>query len=474
MIATRAIVSATALLLACGLAGAQQAEDGRRIYNEQLRLRLDARRQATEGLALDGGGWFTFSYFQYDDALAGKVRSLGRYQLRGWAGLSVDGVHNFYGRGMLGWEDWSAGDNPSETGDDYIGPHVERAWYQWDLRQALINDTGEPPANWFQAKVGRQYVVFGTGLALSLPLDAIELTGAMGPWRGRVLMAQTLRNDNNIDLSPAVFDDMERCFWGFEIAYEGFSRHRPFAYVLTQTDHTDEDPVNPYQEYDYDSTYIGLGSTGSVALPNLGYQVELVGQTGRSYARSVNFAPGPRETICALALDARLEYVWNDHPMTPRVNAEYLWASGDDDRALSATATDNGNAPGTRDTAFNAFGFRDTGLAFAPRISNLHMWSVGASVHPWRGRHRLLDDLEIGAKVFAYMKDRENGAASDPTTAGTTDPFLGVEADLFVNWRITSDVSATVRYGVFNPAGGVADAYDDWRHFILAAVTYSF
>lgn len=470
-----------AALLSPAIAGAQEATTGRQIYEQQLRMRLDeqARRGVGEGqpvsnrLDADGGGWFTFSLYHYDDEAAQRVRTLRQYQLRGWASVSLDGVHNGYVRGMTGWDNWVGSDNPRGTGDDHTGPWVERAWYEWDLQRALYNETGQVPDNWFKIKVGRQYVSFGTGLAMSMPLDAVVFTGRVGDWQVRALGGQTLRNTSNIDQSSAVFYDMERCFWGVEVSYEGLSRHRPFAYVLTQNDHTDEDPEFAFQEYDYDSTYIGLGSVGTIFLPDLTYQVELVGQTGRSHARTDFLSDGARETICAMALDAQVGYVWRDTPMTPQVRFEYLWASGDDDRLFSATATDGGNAPGTRDVAFNGFGFRDTGLAFSPRISNLHMWAVEASCYPLQDCHRLLENLEVGAKFFAYMKDRRHGPTSDSTTAGTVDPFLGVEADFFVNWRVTSDVSLTVRYGAFSPAGGVSEP-NDWRHFVLAGVTYSF
>ena len=42
-----------------------------------------------------------------------------------------------------------------------------------------------------------------------------------------------------------------------------------------------------------------------------------------------------------------------------------------------------GNRAGTRDRAFNAFGFRDTGIALSPRVSNIHIYSAGGSFFPF-------------------------------------------------------------------------------------------
>ena len=68
------------------------------------------------------------------------------------------------------------------------------------------------------------------------------------------------------------------------------------------------------------------------------------------------------------------------HPTGSKVSKST--SEGCRDRRLSTNSTIGGNLAGTPDNAFNAFGFRDTGLAFAPRVSNLHMFMVGASFFP--------------------------------------------------------------------------------------------
>ena len=171
------------------------------------------------------------------------------------------------------------------------------------------------------------------------------------------------------------------------------------------------------------------------------------------------------------AVDAQLEYQ-PDWPGQPRFVCEYIFASGDSDRRLSSSSTVGGNRAGTRDNAFNAFGFRDTGLAFAPQMSNLHIYVIGASVLPLE-HMELFRKMEVGSKVFFYQKARREGAISD-TTATNSDGWVGWEWDVFVNWRVTSDLAWTVRYGLFSPGSAYDDGDDSSRDFLYTGVTLSF
>jgi hypothetical protein len=216
------------------------------------------------------------------------------------------------------------------------------------------------------------------------------------------------------------------------------SRHRPYVYYLWQFDHTDPWPDDPYQAFQYDSRYLGVGSTGSILLANLRYTTELAWESGRSFAEGQKHH---REEIHALALDVLLEYLF-EVPRHPKVVFEYLWGSGDASRRASSTSTIGGNLAGTRDEAFNAFGFRDTGLAFAPRIANLHIFQIAAS-----------------------------GAISDINARRDSD-WVGWEWDVYLNWRLASDLALTLRYGVFDPGAAFLDK--ERRHFLYTGVTYSF
>ncbi|MCK4600839.1 MAG: alginate export family protein, partial [Phycisphaerae bacterium] len=424
-----------------------QDRSGRDVYKEHLRVQLDEQVPSAREVGFDAGGWFSFAFFNYDDPVDTKKRTLRQFQLRAWANLNIRGEHQFYFRGLVGWDDWNKGDNPLARGDEDTDPEVERAWYQLDLGQILRNRTGKAPAIGLKVKAGRAYAEIGTALALSMPLDMVQFNVTAGEWELMALLGKSLTNSRNIDDSEPVTTHQERCFWGIELAYTGFDQHRPFVYYLQNDDHTAAKPEVPAQSFEYSSRYLGVGSTGSLILPDLRYQTELVWEWGKTYSNDVVYG---RDKICAMAYDLLLEYLFQTR-LHPKVSVEYLFATGDSDRQTSATATVGGNTQGTRDNAFNAFGFRDTGLAFAPRVSNLHIYTVGASFFPLE-EHELFRKMELGTKAFFYHKASGDGPISD-TTATNNAQWVGWEWDIFCDWRITSDLTWTIRYGAFQPGG---------------------
>jgi hypothetical protein len=225
--------------------------------------------------------------------------------------------------------------------------------------------------------------------------------------------------------------------------------------------------------YDYNSNYIGAGSTGEIT-GKLRYGVEAAFESGDTLSNS--FEAGlfglsqikqTRDDISAAAFDARLDYLASD-PADTRLSAELLFATGDTDRRHTSN-TFGGNAPRTTDSAFNAFGLLNTGLAFSPDVSNIGMLRLGVSTMPFHDV-RALRRLQIGTDFFAYGKFRTK-APIDETTA--SERFLGFEPDVYLNWQVTSDVTLALRYGVFFPQGD-AFAIDDPRQFVFAGVTFAF
>ncbi len=454
-------------LLSSALPAVGQVDDGRRVYVEQLRVRLDQQVPQAQEVGVEYGGWFSFALFNYDDEVGRIERTLRQYQLRGWASGNVEGVHRAYVRGLLGYDDWNAGTNPKvHHGDEYTGLEIERAWYQFDLGQLLLNENGVEPPVAFRVKVGRAFAEIGTALTLSMPLDMVQMHADIGDWQVMGLLGKTVSETPNIDDSFAVWDHQRRCLWGVQLTYAGLGQHRPFAYFLSNDDQTEADPYDPAQSYEYTSQYIGLGSEGNLISPQLRYRAEIVGETGETYSAGQTSGTDP---ICAMAANALLEY-YVDAPTRPRLSFEYLWASGDDDRQLSATSTVGGNRAGTTDHAFNAFGYRDTGLAFAPRLSNLHIYALGGSFYPLE-RYAWAKRLQVGSKLFLYHSSNSGGPISDPT-AGSDIGWVGWEADVFADWRVTSDLSVTVRYGAFVPSGAFDN--DSCRQMLVAAMHLSF
>jgi hypothetical protein len=176
-----------------------------------------------------------------------------------------------------------------------------------------------------------------------------------------------------------------------------------------------------------------------------------------------------KDAIQAWAFDAMLEYLW-DRKGHPRASIEYMFASGDEDRIGSPTDTIGGNRGDSEDRGFNGFGYRDTGLSFAPSLSNIHIWRAGGSFHPLENS-KIFRHLELGTNWFLYQKNRRAAAVSD-FTADEQSGFLGWEMDYYANWDITPDVAWTARYGVFFPGQAFSD--QTTRTFFLVGVTWRF
>ena len=425
---------------------------------------MDQQSPEARQMAVDAGGWLNFAYFTYNDAAARKDRTLREYDLRVWASANVDDTHHLYVRGLTSYMDWNRGSNPFHRGDEFQDPTVERAWYEFDLA-GMTRAQHKAPENDFKVKVGRDFMDIGTALVLATPLDMVRTTVELGNWEWMAFLGQPVPDEINIDQSPMVREHDDRCFWGTQVTYKGFADHKPFIYFLDNEDHQDHNATT--QKFDYTSRYVGAGSTGSLILPNLKYQTELAGEWGHTYSWG---ATDKTDQIEAWAYDAMLEYYFKA-PTHPKVMAEFLHASGDPDRDFSTTDTTGGNARGTHDNAFNAFGFRDTGIALAPAVSNLNAYITGASFFPLEA-NKFFRKMEVGAKLYWYQKDA-TGAISDPT-AEDRGRYIGWEGDVYIDWCITSDFTWTIRYGGFVPGSTYSRGFQDCRNFLFTGITYSF
>jgi Alginate export len=418
---------------------------------------------SSDDVDLDFGGFLSTFGFLYDDGVESS-RTMRRFDLRLWGSLSLDGgAHEFYARSRLSLTDFNGGDE-FDRENDWEGMNLERGYYKFDLGRMVAASGGGPLGYNIEMKIGRDFTQFGTGYVLATPLDQVWLRGTYQDFQVTGLVGKTIGSMQDFDLirNP---QRTRRTMMGTEVRYVGFERHEPFAYVLWQRDHISDNVPGFLQRFDYDSFYAGLGSTGELA-QNLRYSTEWVFESGRSYgdARSQR-----KNRINAWAWDVELEYLF-DSPKKPRVGIEYMFASGESDRLLSPTDAVGGVSRGRTDESFIGFGYRDTGLSFAPRLSNIHIWRAGASFFPLAG-HEKFDRLELGTNWFVYYKHRAAAAVSDPTaTVGSG--YLGWEMDYHANWAVTSDVSATARYGVFFPGKAFVDRTT--RTFLLVGLTWSF
>lgn len=461
-------------LLALGLSAvATQAQTNepdafinqQRLLEEQVRTALDEELPATQRTAIDWGGWYSFYTFLYDDGV-NSSRTFRQHDGRLWASASVDeGAHQFYGRVKLQHEDWNSGDSYDGNDNDWVGPNLDRAYYQFDLRNAMRAYRGEN-LDWnMKFKVGRDYMELGTGYALSWPMDHVLLTVEANEFEFKALMGRSVPSTYDIEQSRPVSSNSDRNFFGGQIRYLGWEKHKPFIYYFYQDDQYDNPLPHFLQDYDYETWYLGLGSVGEL-VKNLRYGTELVFEGGKS------FGDGHWENadrVCAWGFDAGLEYLMVDKPLRPKLVFEYMFASGDGDRRLSPTDAAGGNTRGG-DDGFSGFGYRYTGLSLAPRLSNLHVWRAGAAFVPFESIESL-QNMELGTDWFLYCKNKGGAAISDPT-ADEASNYVGWEMDYYLNWRVTSDLAWTARFGSFFPGKAYSDRTT--RTFVLVGVTYSF
>ncbi|NLE29731.1 MAG: alginate export family protein [Phycisphaerae bacterium] len=469
-----AVLACLCLLIFAGVSTAQVQRDRTASYvnqqrqvEEEVRQQLDRDLPLTQKVLFDWGGWFGSYLFMFDDAI--KNRTLRRQDVRLWGSLNADqGIHQAYIRLKLSYDDFNHNDSYTGNDDDFEGPNLDRGWYQLDLAKLLRKHGGVDLPIDLSVKAGRDYVMFGTGYALSMPLDAVQITTGLGDIKIDTLLGKTISSYDNLDTSRPDPSRSDRCFYGVQARYTGFQKHEPFIYYFEQNDRQHDGwPFLWKQKWDYDSKYLGFGSTGEIT-PTLRYSGEFVFQQGRSYADKQWTGTEP---IDAYGWDLELIYTprWSTRP---RFSLEYMFAGGDADRLLSPTNSVIGNLAGTSDKSFNAFGYRNTGLALAPDLSNLHIWRLGGSFFPLdKHSSDWLRKFELGTDFFLYHKNRTAAAISDPF-ANTAHGFVGWEMDYYINWRLTSDLSWTIRYGIFFP--GSAYTNEESRNFFLTGFTWSF
>lgn len=444
-------------------------------------LRANPALSIGERAMLEYGGLVNFAILAIDE-VDQETHILRQTDVQLFAHLSIDGAHEFFGRLRFTYDDWNTGDDFDGRGDRLDQPLGDRWWYKFDLRRAIEASEGTSPDYNLTVKVGRQFVEFGSGIVLSDELYGVRVLGEIGPFEIEGLVGMTPSNSFiDFDSSRPDFDrNAERLFYGGKLAFTGIDGHKPYVFALAQEDDNNDSlrtigvaGIATPTRFGYDSHYIGVGSTGTI-VDRLLYTAEFVYQGGESLSTPIVLAPGPtlatqtREDIEAWAAKFQLTYLVRGVNRT-RLEFETLVASGDDDRLADTSNTIFGNKSGSSDKSFNAFGFSKTGLAFAAPISNLLMFRAGASTFPLP-ETKPFKNLQVGIDLFMFNKLDSDA----PIDEGTSDDsYLGVEADVFVAWRITSDVALNVRYGIFVPGEAISVDHDT-RHFFYTGVSYSF
>ena len=440
----------------------------------QQRLQVSDKIPAEQRTLVEYGGYFTFNLLLIDDRDQ-ETHYLRQYDLNAFARVNIDGAHEFFFRGRTAYRDFNTSDDFDRQGDEFIDPQLQRGYYKFDLQRSVAAYQGEAINGNVELVVGRQLIHWANGLTLSQPLDAIDLILSYDIFSVELLAGHTPEWVVDIDSSrPDFDDDTDRAFYGVVFRSQVSANHKPHVFGLIQKDQNRNrvlviDPIRT--NFDYDSNYIGVGSIGNLSQTLL-YGTELVFQQGEGLSNS--FDPidevqleQRHEDIHAYALDLRLDYAPNSKRGT-RMGIEMALASGDTDR-FHTTNTFGGNKAGTHDRAFNAFGFINTGLAFAPNVSNLLLLRAGASTFPTPD-NATFKRLQVGGDLFGFFKTEDDGPLNEPTDG---EAYLGMETDFFVNWQVTSDLVLAARYGVFFP-GEAIEADNDARHFFYVGATIAF
>jgi hypothetical protein len=442
------------------------------IRNQTLLTAPTTTISADQRLYIDWGAYAIFDYLSVDDS-RNENHILRQHSLVGFARANLDGVHDVLLRGRLIYQDFNDGDSFDGRGDEFIDPDFDRAYYQFDLAKARAAYDGKQTSVNLIFQGGRNFAYWANGLVLGTTLDGVSFTLTAGPFTANLIAGVTPVRTVDFDTSRPAFDyNTRRGFYGGLVSMSA-GQHRPFAYFLMQRDYNDEDELqtgNVNTKFDYNSYYIGVGSTGTFS-DRLFYGAELVFEGGENLSNSFEIQPPflvgidqDRNEIHAWAADVRLDYLFNDLART-RVNLEFLAASGDDDR-IHTSNTFGGNLPGTKDTSFNAFGLLNTGLAFAPSVSNLLMLRAGVSSFPFHNYKRIRN-MQLGADLFVYGKFDADAPLAETTLENG---YLGWEPDVFINWQVTSDLTLAFRYGIFFPS---SEAFpdDDVRQFFSFTAT---
>ena len=427
-----------------------------------------------ERALFDYGGYLTISYLSLDD-LNRNNHSLNQYDLVGYADVNIDQVQEVFLRGRLEWQEFSPGD-AFDGRDHQFHALIERAYYRLDVGRGMAAYNGTSGDTNLALKAGRQFIYWGEGLSLSQTIDGGVVDLSYKDSAMQFLAGITPAYTVDLDPSRPHFDNnTHRGFFGAMLS-EQIGTQTPFIYFLSQQDYN-HDYISTTgvaasairTHFKYTSNYLSAGSRGTIG-DHFAYGGEAVYETGHTLSNSFDDSLAPiRQTknrIDAFAGDVRLDYLFNDARKT-RASLEGIFATGDDGRRQT-TNTLGGSPPNSRDTAFNGFGQVQNGVAFSPNISNLYILRLGASTFPLQ-QISAFQQLQLGLDMFLFEKFAVSAPLDEPSNRSG---YAGVEPDLFMNWKIKSDITLAMRYGVFFPGSAIAN--NNTRQFFYTGLTLAF
>lgn len=453
-------LAAAAALTALAAAIPASAQEIPEFVEQERRAEMGPAGKMADEFFWDWGGWLRTDGFWVDDKPFNHQRSFRFFDLRLWALMEVNAQWRFYGRMYNHWIQYNEGDG---FGDDDVWRRVRPDVFYAEGR---FEDVLIPGVD-LTARLGRQFHSVGRGTLFFDNADGIRFEIDTEEVDANIFAARSIRHSQDIDQTRPEPSSTNRMYYGAEVLWDGIENHRLYLMGFSNDDKNHKRLA--FQEFSYDSQYIGAGVRGN-PVSRISYQTEFIYEFGSSPAE---FSTGS-EKISAYSITSRVNWV-PDTDWDLRLHAEYLFGSGDSDRG-SPVNTIGGNDAGSTDLSFLAFGFVPTGYALFPRLANLHVVTAGAAFKPFLdNENELFRDMEFGGSVFYFFKHHHQAGISD-SRASLPDRDIGPEVDMFMRWRIFSDLGFTFRLGLFFPGDAFPSAggANDLRKFVSAGFVLSF
>lgn len=456
------------------------------VQDAEYRRQYFGSTPIAERMLVDYGGYFRYGFSAIDDSHS-RSQYLNTYDLRLYGRVELDGAFRFFGRLRFQYNDWNTIGDFSPSGEGWQVPIGEIYWAEVDLGNWFAAQDGLARSWSARARLGRQFIFWGSGLTLANYMYAATMDAAIDAWSFSGIVGATAGHDTvDWDTSrPGYDNDTNRLYLGAKAELRA-GPHSPYFFYLAQFDQNSGQvallpPGVPpaFQattQFDYESQYWGLGCNGALG-PDVLYRAEMVLETGSTLSDPIEHQsaivtrPQYATPILAEAGLAGLTWLARDRAET-RVDLQLLAGSGSQYR-LDSGNTYGGIDPGRTDTSFNSLGYVNTGLVLAPQPSNMLVPSVALSASPFKGND-LFGDTRLSATAFLYVRWDADAPISVPTSLGGSN-LVGSEFDLNADWRLMSDVNLSARYGLFVPNDSVfSDTEDEPRQFFYVGVTYAF
>ena len=334
------------------------------------------------------------------------------------------------------------------------GDDAEAINRRWDLgvteAYVQLNEVFYTPAT---LKLGRQYLHYGRGLILSsveqeYNYDAARLVLDYYPLTIDVVYAKAAENtpfgsgtgsrDTDLIFANARYELSDSLIKDVEL-YFGYLANNTAAGSLSRI---------PPSANSASPIIVGLRSDMNLT-EGLNTYIE------GAYEFGADGTAGSK-SISAWLVNAGGHYTLKDMQWAPVINANYIYASG-------------GGQEGSGNFV-PWFDYVDgyNGYLFAPMLSNIHIFNLGASVKPY-------ENTTLAVQGYYYLKaDKDTSAGSNSNidfggigaSPGAASRELGWEFDTILGYDYSKDVRAQLVYAVFIPENAFTNDGD--RHDVTA------